>query len=321
MIDYTKDVLIFENFSQGHPIEAFFSVIAISTFILLGFIAKKIYGDKIDEKTLILISVYFLQPILTFWGLTRAPINFDLIAAPMIYLVIVLFTMFVLLIFAKTFFSDPKQQSIFIAASLIGNTGNLGIPLGIAVFGEASIAYTSIINIANVFFIYTLGIFFYAKSHYSAKESIVSIAKIPIIWVGIGALYFNYLEFFIPKPLEQAMQMGAYATIVLQLFIFGVYLSALQLKTINYKLSIYTSIAKLLLLPSIGFIIISFTDLAPMVKAILFLQLMLPLAVNNVNIAALYNCKPILVAGAVFISSILFLIFLYGDLWIIARSF
>jgi len=41
--------------------------------------AKKVFKDEIDEKTLILIFIYFLQPLLTFWGLTRAPIDFNLI--------------------------------------------------------------------------------------------------------------------------------------------------------------------------------------------------------------------------------------------------
>ena len=41
------------------------------------------------------------------------------------------------------------------------------------------------------------------------------------------------------------------------------------------------------------------------------MELMVPLAVNNVNIAALYNCKPFDVAATVLVSTALFVGLLY----------
>lgn len=322
MGDYTKDVLIFRHLKlKGFCITAFLSVLSIYIFIAIGYVSKVIYKDDINQKTLILLSIYFFQPMLTFWGLTRTPINYDLILAPLVYFIIVVFGMVVLVVLSKKILTDKKEQSILIASALIGNTGNLGIPLGIAVFGEASIAYTSIINIANVFFIYTFGIYYYARSGYTIKQSIISMAKIPIIWVAFLALSFNYFEISIPAQLDKILEMGAYTTIVTQLVIFGIYLSELNLKTINYKFSFLVSTSKLILLPLMGYFIMGFFDMNAEVKAILLLQLMLPLAVNNVNIAALYNCKPILVAGAIVVSSVLFLLLMYFDLEILARLF
>ena len=302
-------------------IVAFFSVLSIYIFIAIGFTAKKVYKEQIDQRTLILLSIYFFQPMLTFWGLTRSPINYDLIMAPIAYFVIVLSTMAILIFFSNQIFTDQKEKSIAIAASLIGNTGNLGIPLGIAVFGESSIAFTSIINIANVFFIYTIGIYFYARSNYTAKESIIQMAKIPIIWTAVLALIFNYFQFQIPAQLDKILEMGSYTTIVTQLVIFGIYLHELNFKEIDKKLSFTVSSFKLILLPLVGFFILSFFDFSTQTKAILLLQLMLPLAVNNVNIAALYDCKPIAAAGAIVVSSILFLFLLYFDLAIVQRFF
>ncbi len=56
-----------------------------------------------------------------------------------------------MLLYSKFIFSSKTDENIFLATALIGNTGNLGIPLGIALFGEQSVPYTSIINIANIF--------------------------------------------------------------------------------------------------------------------------------------------------------------------------
>lgn len=293
------------------------AITSIYLFIFIGFIAKKIFQDDIHEKTLILISLYFLQPMLTFWGLTRAPIDFNLVLTPFLYFITVSIVLIILIFIGKYLFNEQKDRSIFIATSLIGNTGNLGIPLGIALFGESSVPYTSIINIANIFFIYTVGIYFFAKSAFSFKESILQMIKIPIIWFALFALYFNYREFSIHPQLELVLQMGAYATIVVQLIIFGVYLAKIKIASHNYKLSLSTSFVKLIFLPIVGIGVLFISPLPNEIGAILIVSLLVPLAVNNVNISALYDCKPYDVTAIVFLSTILFLILIYFDLRVI----
>ena len=64
------------------------AVISIYFFILIGFIAKKLFSE-LNEKSFVIISVYFLQPFLTLWGLTIKPIDFNALKAPIIYLTII----------------------------------------------------------------------------------------------------------------------------------------------------------------------------------------------------------------------------------------
>jgi predicted permease len=302
-------------------VSAIISILAIYFFIVLGFVAKKIFKNDINEKTLILLSIYFLQPILTFWGLTRIPIDFNLIYTPFVYFVVVTLILIILVLLAPFIFSDRKDQSIFIATSLIGNTGNLGIPLGIALFGEESIAYTSIINIANIFFIYTVGIYFFAREKYSLKETIATLIKIPILWFAVFALAFNYFGFTIDENIDRALEMGAYAAIVMQLIIFGVYLSKINIKEQNYKLNFSTSFVKLLALPVAGIFVALFMGLDPYIASVLIVSLATPLAVNNVNNAALFDCKPNNVTNVIVLSTILFIFVFYFDLQLIQGVF
>ena len=297
------------------------AITSIYLFIFIGFLATKIFKDEINEKTLILLSVYFLQPILIFWGLTRVSINEDLLYVPLIYLVIILSVLVFLIFISRFIFDDEKDKAIFIVSSLIGNTGNLSIPLGIALFGESSVPYTSIINIANIFFIYTIGIYFYAKSSFNIKESIISMLKIPILWFALVALIFNYMEISIHPQINLVLKMGAYAAIVVQLMILGVYLSRVRLKNHDYKLSLSVSFIKLLFLPFIGVIFAISSNLDNEVAAILIISLFAPLAVTNVNMSALYDCKPQSVAGVIVMSSFLFLILIYFDLEIVKYIF
>ncbi|MCT7566593.1 AEC family transporter [Aliarcobacter butzleri] len=289
-----------------------FSVLPIYFFIFLGFIAKKRFTTQIDEKTLVLLSLYFFQPILILWGLTKSPINYEFIMSPLFYIIIVFTTLSFLIFFSKIIFNSRTDESIYLGTALIGNTGNLGIPLGIALFGVESVPYTSIINIANVFFMYTISVYFFAREQFSLKQAIISIFKIPAIWFALFAIFLNYYQVPISEHITTALNMGAYTSLTIQLFIFGVYLYNVQVKTIPWKLSLHISFAKHILLPVIGILIIVwFTDFNSFVASILIMELMMPLAVNNVNFAVLYNCKPFDVAATILISSIVFVFLLY----------
>ncbi|WP_148570640.1 AEC family transporter [Aliarcobacter cryaerophilus] len=292
--------------------EAILSVLPIYFFIFLGFIAKKNLKTQIDEKTLVLLSLYFLQPIMIFWGLTKEPINYEFVLSPIFFLICMSSTLLLMLLYSKFLFSSKTDENIFLATALIGNTGNLGIPLGIALFGIESVPYTSIINIANIFFMYTISIYFFARDKFNFKESIKSIFKIPVIWFAIFALAFNSFEFKIPKEFDFALQMGAYTSLTLQLIIFGTYLYSVKVKTIPWKLSLQISFAKHILLPIIGIIVVvNFTNFNPMIASILVMELMMPLAVNNVNFSVVYNTKPTDVAATILVSSAIFIAILH----------
>ena len=150
------------------------SIIGVYFFVSLGFAAKRIFGE-IDERTLVLLSVYFLQPILSFWGILGAKIHFAAISAPLIYFGISLFAaVFGFFVFSRVF-EDKKDAVIVTAGGVIGNTGNLGIPLLLAMFGKTAVFYAVLINIANIFVLYVVGVFLYSLGSYTVKEAIKNI--------------------------------------------------------------------------------------------------------------------------------------------------
>lgn len=143
----------------------------------------------------------------------------------------------------------------------------------------------------------------------------------PILWFALLAIAYNYLNLPIYPQVEKILEMGAYTTIVIQLMIFGIYLAKTPIRSHNYALSFSTSFAKLVFVPVVGIIVLSFSSLPDDLSAILMVSLLVPLAVNNVNMAALYDCKPYDVTAIVLISTVLFLFLIYFDLEIIKYIF
>lgn len=287
--------------------DIFLSIIAVYIFILLGFLAKKMLKEDIQEKSLVVLTIYFLQPMLTFWGLSTKKIDTAMLQSPLYFVMIIFICTVCSFLIASTFFKDKKERSIITVSSVISNTGNLGIPLGIALFGEASIIYTTLINVANIFISYTIGVYFYSRGSFSFRDSIKNIVKLPLIWFALLALIFNFNDITMHKSILYSLQMGAYAGMVLQLIIFGMYLYSIKLKELNKKLLLHVSFIKFILIPIISFIVLSSLELDRYMMQIILLELLVPLAVTNINLSSLYNCKPIDVTSLVFFTSLFFI--------------
>jgi len=273
----------------------------------MGYIAKMSFKEQIDDKTIIIINVYFLQVFLTFWGLLLHPIDITLLIAPSIYFLIVLVALIISALFARKLFQDKKEYSIAMVAALIGNTGNLGIPLNIAIFGEVSIPYVTIINLMNIFVVYTIGVYYYSRGSFDVKTSLTNIVKLPILWAAIIAIVLSVNGYKPTQTIQNMLMMGAYASITMQLFLFGIYMYGTKISEISKTLISWTLFFKFLLLPALAFTLLYNIELNSMIKGIIFIELLMPLAVANVNLASLYNCTPKTVTLLVLISSLLFL--------------
>jgi predicted permease len=168
---------------------------------------------------------------------------------------------------------------------------------------------------------YIFSVYFFSTDKFNIKSSLKAIFKMPAIHVTFIALLFNYLDLHINDDFDKFFTMGAYTAIVMQLIIFGIFMSDVRIKSANWHLTLNISLFKHLILPAVGLIVILSFDLPPLVGAIIFMELLVPLAVNNVNLASLYRCKPIDVTFSILISSIIFVILIYGYILLINYFF
>ena len=111
--------------------------------------------------------------------------------------------------------------------------------------------------------------------------------------------------------------MGAYAGIVLQLFLLGTFLYGIRIKELHPKLFIGTISQKFIIVPVATAIILSFTNLPLFVQGVIFMEMITPLAVANINLASLYDCKPKDVTSLILLSTLLFIPILFVLTYII----
>jgi len=291
--------------------ETLLSIIFVYLFILLGYLAKRIFKEEMDSKTLTLFSVYFLQGFVTVWGFSSAKLSGEHTVIPLYYFSIIFILLIPTFFLAKLFVKEPKERAIITIAGFVGNTGNIGIPLGIALFGMESVIYTTIINLCNVFVVYIIGVYVYSRGSFSIKKSLFNIIKIPIIPASIFAIILNLNGVTFAPQINEFLKMGAYAGIVLQLFLLGTFLYGIQLTAIKKSLFITVMTQKFLLIPLASAFILSLTSLPLFVQGVLFMEMVVPLAVANINLASLYDCRPKEVTALILLSTLIFVPILF----------
>ncbi len=105
--------------------------------------------------------------------------------------------------------------------------------------------------------------------------------------------------------------------IVLQLFLLGTFLQGIRIKELHPKLFIGTMSQKFIILPLLTALLLSYTDLSLMVQGVIFMEMMVPLAVANINLASLYECKPKDVTSLILLSTLLFIPLLFGVSYVV----
>jgi predicted permease len=101
--------------------------------------------------------------------------------------------------------------------------------------------------------------------------------------------------------------MGAFSSMVIQLIIFGIYTANIKIHKIDKKLSLAIVFEKFIILPVIGYLFLQLLGLNSLLIKVILLEVMVPIAVSNVNLAALFDTEPEEVAWLVILTSILFI--------------
>ena len=292
-------------------ISTLLSIIFVYLFIALGYLSKRIFKEEMQSRTLTLMSVYFLQPFVTVWGFSTATLHTEHLYVPLLYLAIILTLLFPTLLLGRVLFTESKKRAIFSIAGFVGNTGNIGIPLGMALFGLQSVIYTTLINIANVFVVYIIGVYIYSRGSFSIRDSLFNIVKIPIIPASLVAICINLYHIQLSSEIVEFLKMGAYAGIVLQLFLLGTFLQGIRIRELHLRLFVGTMTQKFIIVPVAAACILSFSPLPLFVQGVVLMEMMTPLAVANINLASLYECRPKDVTSLILLSTLLFIPLLF----------
>jgi len=256
-------------------------------------------NPKIDITFITNFAVNIGTPAMILYSLTSTGITFEVFKNYFLYylIAIVAFTGvgIVFLFFLKT--KDIVRE---LPPFIMPNTGNIGMPICLFAYGLEGLGVAAAIGALIVLCHFTLGVFLADR-----KFNINVIIKNPPFYAIIISVIFLYFKIELPNFIENTTFLLMYATIFLILMTLGIALT--RLKVFSFKKAFISSIARVILGPIIGFLLIKYFNLEGFAAGALLIQCSMPSAVLTYLVGSIYSPKKIVdsIASMIVVSTVM----------------
>ena len=268
-------------------------------FFVVGigyFLGKK--NPKLDTTFITNFGANIGSPAIVFYSVTTTGLTFQMFADYFFYYLLAILG-FSLIGIIFLFFLK-KDIIMELPPFILPNTGNMGLPICLFAYGSTGLGIAGAISSLIILFHFTLGVFLASK-----KFNINVIIKSPAFYSIIISLIFIYFEIDVPNFVVNTTMLLTYATIFLILMSLGIALT--RLKVFSFYKALISSIARVIIGPIIGFIIISFFKLSGIAAGVLLIQCAMPSAVLNYLVGSIYSPKKVVdnIASMIVVSTLL----------------
>ena len=238
------------------------------------------------------------SPAMVFYSITTTGITFGIFIEYFWYSLIVI-TGFSLvgIIFLKFLKKDIITE---LPPFILPNTGNMGLPLCLFAYGSQGLGIAATISSLVILFHFTLGVFLASK-----KLNLDLLLKSPSVYAIVISIIFLYYDLEVPLFLVNTTMMLTYAVIFLILMSLGIALT--RFKVFSFKSALISSIARVIIGPIIGFILIKYFNLTGFAAGVLLIQCSMPSAVLTYLVGSLYSSKEVVdsIASMIVVSTVM----------------
>ncbi|MBI3590977.1 MAG: AEC family transporter [Candidatus Melainabacteria bacterium] len=287
-------------------------IIPLYILIALGFIAGR--KLKAKKETVASLLIYTIVPVVIFNSIITTKITFEILLLPLIFLVCCSSMCILFYLIGGRLFNDNTRNILALTAGT-ANTGYFGVPVAIALFGEKCLGVLIISFLGFTIFENSLGFFITARGSHSISEAFSRLLKLPTIYAFIAGLLVNYLGV---NPGENYITftknfIGVYT--ILGMMLIGLGLADIKSFKFDIKFLMTSLIAKFIVWPLLILFLIYidskfFSLFDNSVHRIMFLLSIVPLAANTVAYATELNAQPEKASLAVFLSTVIALIYI-----------
>jgi len=228
--------------------------------------------------------------------------------------------------FTKLFHTEEPQRGVYKFLIVFSNTGFIGYPIALAMYGEVGIFYGAVFNLLFNFFLWTLGVMLVtplaadeASAGFFKRIKLKSLINPGIISVIIGFLLF-LLSIKLPYVIYSPLKLVGNTTTPLAMMVVGALLGDAKFKEIfgNVRLFAVSGI-RLIVIPLVLIFTLSMLNLPDIVVGIIAILSGMPSAANSAIFARIYDSDYKLASQGVFLTTLLGLITIPLMLLILAR--
>lgn len=288
-------------------------IVPLYLSIILGILSTALL--QCNKETIAKILLFILAPLIVFNATLNVKLIPSVLFLPLFFFLLSSFLAFILLFLFKKIYND-NTANVLAFSTATGNTGNIGIPLAILFLEPAMVDVFIFTVLASILYQNSVGYYITAKGNFTSKQSLLKVLKLPVLYAFILGFIFNVAGFSTPEVFIDYSNYlkGAYA--ILGMMLLGMGMEKIQFKQImDYTFISLALVIKFVLWPILVLIFI-FIDqhywhfLHEGLYSVMFLFSIVPLAGNTVTVATLLNVKPEKMSLAVFISTLVSLVYI-----------
>ncbi len=213
-------------------------ILSILILISVGFASKRVgLLEKAHTSILNNIIIYLTMPALIFRAVFESKLSLSLLKIPFLAFAIAGLSMALAYVIGRLLKLEKPTFGALLLVAAIGNTGYLGYPLALQLFGLENLVKAVFYDLSGtVVFTFTIGLL--VAAHYGQKHEKVHIAKEIFTFPPLLGLFAALIlkNFGLPKFLTDSIGFLANATIPLVMLTIGLSLEIAEVK--NYKLPI-----------------------------------------------------------------------------------
>jgi len=283
------------------------TIIAIVVLILIGYICRRLeFLRPEDAKTLNKIVVYIAIPSLIFLAMSRADLSGIMILGTITFicLMVGLVCGVIAYIFAHLMNYSKKTKWTLVTTSAMLNSGFMGYPVVLGVFGGAGMVSAVFYDIGSVIIFISFGLLLilaYGGKFQDILRESVFFPSIIAITLGILANLLNIpLGNIVPNILDYLSG----AAIPLIMLSLGLSLEFKEVKE-RFNLASFVTVIRLVISPLIAIVLATILGLSGLNYSVAVVQAGMPSGMLTMVLAIAYNLDVKVTAACVFLSTAL----------------
>lgn len=286
------------------------TILSIIIMIGLGYFLKRI--DFLSEKDIDpfnKIVMYILLPCMIFHALYSADLSSlsKLGILPFVILGSSFVTGIVSYFILRQLNLDDITLWSVLVTVMIANTGFMGYPVTLGIFGQEGFLRAIFCDIATSFIFLALSFVLILKFGGTVKTAVRKIAFFPPLWAVVLGLAFNMLNIPIGPVIDNTVNYLGQGAIPLIMIALGLSIDFSAIKR-SKSMIVFTSIMKLAFFPLIAIIIASQIGLVDLQYKISIVEAAMPSGMMSLLLAITYKLDYELTSDCILINTVISLI-------------
>jgi predicted permease len=282
--------------------------VVLPVFLVAGVAALAQTRLRLDVQTVSRATFYLFAPALVFDGLVSSDIGaaeFGQISAAVLLITAVLWLVGALV--GRLLKLEGPTQAAFLAAILLMNAGNYGLPVNLFAFGEAGLARAAVYFTISALLSSSLGVYLTARGHASTTTALRRMAAVPLAYAAILGLALSLGSVTVPEPLSKAIHILGQASVPSMLVVLGVKLTeTFRSRQRSFNLPALASVAVLRLVaaPALAWVAAWALGLHGLDRSVTIAQSAMPTAVITTILSTEFESDPPFAAMCVLVTTL-----------------